>query len=261
MNLENSFRQLMARDRSGAGETAPAYQCSLCQDRGLVLKEGMAYPCPCQRQRSLQHRFRYANLSSLLQGQTFDKFNLNFYPDDKYVPGREITYRQAARQALEAAMNFVKEYEANRNTRGLLFTGPVGSGKTFLASAIVNALVQRHHPVLFVVVPDLLDEIKATYNGPRQGYTELDLLEAARTTGVLVLDDLGAHNYTEWTANKLYSILNFRLNGQLPTIITTNLSLAELDQYLGERSTSRIVQLCRAYRLFVDKDIRHLVPA
>lgn len=261
LNLENSFRQLMAGARRQAGETAPSYQCLLCQDRGLVLKEGMAYPCPCQRQRSLQHRFRYANLSSLLQGQTFNRFNLNFYPNDKYVSGREITYRQAARQALEAAVNFVKEYGTNRHTRGLLFTGPVGSGKTFLAAAIVNALISGGHPVLFVVVPDLLDEIKATYNGQRQGYTELELLEAARTTGVLVLDDLGAHNYTEWTANKLYSILNFRLNSQLPTVITTNLSLADLDQYLGERSTSRIVQLCRAYRLFTDRDIRHLVSA
>ncbi|TDA64561.1 MAG: AAA family ATPase [Clostridia bacterium] len=256
----------MAQTGSQTGESEPSHQCPLCQDRGLILEAGGARPCPCQGQRSLQNRFRYANLDYLLRDQTFDRFNLNFYPDDKYIPGRELTYRQVARQALEAAKNFVTEYETSHHIRGLLFTGPVGSGKTFLAAAIANALIPRRHQVLFVVVPDLLDEIKATYatyapHGPRSGYTELELMETARTTGVLILDDLGAHNYTEWTTNKLYSILNFRLNGQLPTIITTNLTLAELDQYLGERTTSRIVQLCRAYRLFTDRDIRHMVSA
>jgi len=81
-------------------------------------------------------------------------------------------------------------------------------------------------------------------------------MDSARRVHVLILDDLGAHNYTEWTRNKLYSIINYRLNNNLPTVITTNLDLAELEEYLGERTTSRIIQMCRIFRLMVETDIR-----
>jgi len=71
------------------------------------------------------------------------------------------------------------------------------------------------------------------------------------------LDDLGAHNYTPWTCNKLYSLLNYRLNYHLPVIITTNLDLVEIEKFLGKRTTSRILQMCNVYRLTVQKDIRY----
>ncbi|MDD2443679.1 MAG: hypothetical protein PHS52_04170, partial [Desulfotomaculaceae bacterium] len=68
--------------------------------------------------------------------------------------------------------------------------------------------------------------------------------------------DLGAHNYTEWTRNRIYSIINYRLNHRLPVIVTTNIVLEDLEEYLGERTTSRLLEMCRPYRLLVDLDIR-----
>jgi len=73
---------------------------------------------------------------------------------------------------------------------------------------------------------------------------------------LLILDDLGAHNYTDWTRNKLFSIINYRLNYMLPTIITTNINLEDLEHFLGERTTSRIIHMCHPYRLLVEVDIR-----
>lgn len=86
---------------------------------------------------------------------------------------------------------------------------------------------------------------------------EATLIKGARQVDVLILDDLGVHNYTPWTCNKIYSLLNYRMNYQLPVVITTNLDLSEIEKFLGKRTTSRIVQMCNVYRLTVDKDIRY----
>lgn len=139
-----------------------------------------------------------------------------------------------------------------------MFVGPVGCGKTFLACAIANALLECDKQVLFLVVPDLLDELRATFARKDSNSSELDLLDTARTVPVLVLDDLGAHNYTDWTINRIYTIINYRLNHHLATIITTNLDVRQLNEYLGERTCSRLLELCRGFELFVERDIRML---
>mgnify|MGYP000847701371 FL=1 len=106
-------------------------------------------------------------------------------------------------------------------------------------------------------MPDFLDAIRSTYNKGTAEEDETTLIKGARQVDVLVLDDLGVHNYTPWTCNKLYSLLNYRMNYHLPVVITTNLDLSEIEKFLGKRTTSRIVQMCRVYRLTVDQDIRY----
>jgi len=188
---------------------------------------------------------------------TFESFQLKYYSDHKIDPVKKISYRSSASTTLQAAKKFISDYLEDMHVPGLLFTGPVGSGKTFLACCIANTLLGQNKTLLFAVVPDLLDQIKATYDINRLNtVTETQLLDTAREVPLLILDDLGAHNYTDWTRNKIYSIINYRLNYLLPTIITSNINLEDLDDYLGERTTSRIFQMCRPYRLLVDVDIR-----
>ncbi len=231
--------------------------CPLCQDRGLIISEDgeRAIPCNCMKQKRLLSRFKSAKLSQSMLACSFDQFSSKFYDKNSYEPNRGRSYYETAAIAYRQAKHFVAEAAMGNNPDGLLFTGNVGSGKTFLACCIANGLLEHGQEVLFLVVPDLLDEIRATYDHETVT-TEQELLETARKVKFLILDDLGAHNYTEWTRNKLYSIVNYRLNNQLPTIITTNLDLNELEQYLGDRTTSRIVQLCQILRLLVDTDIR-----
>lgn len=224
--------------------------CPVCEDRGIILQGDTAVPCSCMEQKRIANSFKYARLSRELLNCRFEKFNLEYYQ-----PADGVDHVPTAQKALAAAQDFVGKVLRNPNEVGLLFTGPVGSGKTFLAAAIANVLIEKQCRLLFLIVPDLLDELRASFAN-KNDTSEFDLLDIARTVPILILDDLGAHNYTEWSRNRIYSILNYRMNEQLPTIITTNLDFEEIEHYLGERTCSRLLQMCRVFRLSAPKDIR-----
>ncbi|SFG44386.1 replicative DNA helicase loader DnaI [Desulfotomaculum arcticum] len=231
--------------------------CHKCNDSGLIVHDDFVEQCSCYTQRAITYKIIASQIPPKFQGYTFEKFNMGFYSKSCVDPGRNKSLRDIAASTLLAAKSFVNNMLINSPTEGLLLTGPVGSGKTFLACCIANELLSRNKKILFVVVPDLLDQIKATYGPNRSNtVTESDLLDTAREVPMLILDDLGAHNYTDWTRNKIFSIINYRLNYLLPTVITSNINLEDLEEHLGERTTSRIVQMCKPYRLLVDDDIR-----
>jgi len=228
------------------------FRCLACQDRGILLDGDVAYPCSCMLTRKVENQFRHARISRELMKCRFDKFRFDYYSSEM----KDETHYDGAVRALNAAKSFVKECQRTPYGLGILFTGSVGSGKTYLAASIANELMETELKVLFLVVPDLLDELRATY---KSELNEMDLLDTARTIPILILDDLGAHNYTDWTRNRIYSIINYRMNEQLPTVITSNLSLDEMEDYIGVRTTSRIIQSSRIFRLTVLKDIRHQI--
>jgi DNA replication protein DnaC len=230
-------------------------QCPLCRGRGLLVRGDTAVPCACAgRGRGP------GSLPPRLALCTLDRFSLGYYARDRKDPDRGTSYYELARVARTAAEQFIQDFPGRSRVDGLLFTGGVGSGKTFLAGAVANALLAGGARVSFIVVPDLLDMLRASYDAPRdQGWAAQGLWDAARETPLLILDDLGAHNYTEWTLNRLYSLVNYRFNHLLPLVVTTNISLEDMQGYLGERTTSRLIQMCRIYRLLVETDIRLLV--
>ncbi|MEI7885307.1 MAG: ATP-binding protein [Clostridia bacterium] len=235
-------------------------KCQICQDLFFVfLVDGSVKPCQCQQEEQRAMLRQKANLSQAVREMTFDKFNLDYYPLQPIAEQNlTTTYRAKALQIKQAAEQFVSQVVGGEQRRGILLSGRVGCGKTFLAACMTNRLLDAGIETLFLVVPDFLDEIKSTYDTNDSDISEKNVLDKARTAKVLIMDDLGAHNYSEWASNKIYSILNFRLNEGLPTIITTNLGMPEIEAYLGERTSSRIVALCDTYRLFSDKDIRIL---
>lgn len=128
----------------------------------------------------------------------------------------------------------------------LLLTGPVGTGKTYLAVALLRRRVEQGESALFVTLGDYLQRIRDTFDADTRQSTA-EVLTAARTVGLLVFDDLGAKlHLTDWEEGQLYDLVNARITAQLAMILTTNLDAEELRDYLGERIHSRLMGMCRS---------------
>jgi len=146
-----------------------------------------------------------------------------------------FTRVQGAAAAYNAAVAFARKPQG-----WLVLVGSYGSGKTHLAAAVNNYLEARLKPVLFAVVPDLLDHLRATF-APGSPVEYDELFEAVRTVPILILDDLAAENPTAWAMEKLYQILDYRARQNLPTLITTNLPLEQFEGRLRTRLTNRLI--------------------
>lgn len=115
--------------------------------------------------------------------------------------------------------------------KGLFIYGPRGTGKTMLVAILANEMTKNGQPVLFSSVPDLLEDIRESYGKD----TASETMRAAREAACLILDDLGAERITEWVGEQLFTLLNYRYNERLKTIITSNYSRRELSQRLTVR--------------------------
>lgn len=133
------------------------------------------------------------------------------------------------RQAFELAEEYAEVPEG-----WLVILGVYGCGKTHLAAAIANRAVERGQPVLFIVVPDLLDYLRATY-APNSSVSYDQRFEEIRNAPLLILDDLGTQSSTDWALEKLFQIFNYRYNARLPTVITSNQKLEEIDLRIRSR--------------------------
>ncbi len=137
------------------------------------------------------------------------------------------------RQNLQQAFTIAKDF-ANNPEGWLVFQGVNGCGKTHLATAIVNYRLSLGKSSFFVFVPDLLDYLRSSFNNnSRISYDEY--FELVKESPLLILDDFGQQSSTPWAQEKLYQLINHRYNGRLPMVVTTCLSLEEIEPRISSR--------------------------
>ena len=191
-------------------------------------KFGRLEPCVCRASEIASNaRQRLYEMSNLerLSHLTFENFNRTGNPKAEFVSPQEVA-------SLADALSAVEEFA--RDLKGwLLLEGAYGCGKTHLAAAIANACVQRGVPTLFITVPDLLDSLRFAYNDPETTFEQR--FDDIRSADLLVMDDFGTQNATPWAQEKLFQIINYRYINKLPTVITTNLILDEIESRIRSR--------------------------
>lgn len=210
-----------------AGLTLPNKNvCPRCKGAGFLRLDvpfghpnfGKPVACECKeterREKRRQQLREMSNLDAFYD-RTFQTFNPR-------IPG--------VRQAYEVATRYAQDPSG-----WLLLNGTNGCGKTHLAAAIAHTTLERGAVVLFSVVADLLDHLRAAF-APTSNEVYDQLFSKMREAEMLILDDLGAHQSSPWATEKLFQILNHRYNLRMPTVITANpRGLNSLDERLRSR--------------------------
>ena len=220
--------------------TEPQYTCKKCSDSGFVGNT----MCSCLREMLIKENVKSSGIGNLIERQSFENFSLSGYEGDAYA-------------IMEKNLEAAKEYANNfgKSDKNLLLIGPTGTGKTHISTAIAKVLIEKGVELLYDSAQNIVaafekDKFKSGY-GPYEPegskYLECELL---------ILDDLGTEFVSQFTVSCLYNLLNTRLNKGLATIISTNLSPAELSEKYEDRIYSRIVGADSKILLFKGKDRR-----
>lgn len=215
-------------------------ECPHCFGTGMEVVSGEgARRCRCQAPDNRQRLFSSARIPPRYQHCTIQ---------DYIAPNDELSKWAAKVEA----QNVIEDY-LSLDGRGLLFTGPVGVGKTHLAVAILRELIERYQVRgLFYQFGALLRQIQDSYNPVSQS-SELSVLEPVFEADVLVLDELGASKPTDWVRDTMMQIINNRYNEKRLTIFTTNYSDSRknekegeiLEDRIGVPLRSRLYEMCK----------------
>ena len=220
------------------------FDCELCHGARFVRVQrpadhprfGKAEPCQCvlnERDDVRRDRLERASNIGALRRFTFDSLAPGGRLDDE---GKWFS------EAYRAVTEFVDRPEG-----WLVLCGLSGSGKTHLAAAFANKRIELGLPVLYMVVADLLDQLRSGYSSDEEELKYDALFEQVKDAPVLVLDDLDAVAGTAWAKEKLLQLVNHRYNFALPTIFTTTTSPQDLDERFATRlcdeSMSRVLML------------------
>lgn len=208
------------------------FYCKKCNDTGYV--NGIM--CSCMKNALKQEAYNRVNRLSPLALSTFEDFSLEYYSDKPIRDGLP-----SAKEQMRRIYNSCKKYAENFSlkSQSLLMQGTTGLGKTHLSLAIANVVLNKNFGVIYASAPNIVSKLeKERFNHSRfTDDSEKYLIEC----DLFILDDLGTEFSTAYSSSAIYNILNSRISMSKPTIVSTNLSVKELEKVYSERLVSRIM--------------------
>lgn len=213
--------------------------CPHCNGSTWVLDEdGEATPCDCRAETIRRARTR--GLTTTIP-RRFAGVAVSDDGQQIADAGRTLDFPPAVTRSV---LRYVRSIDDNLAAgRGVWFTGDTGTGKTTLAMLVSREALRAGHTVAIYSVPRLLAEIRNTFDSnSRSSYS--DLFAKLTAVDLLHLDDLGAEQQTDWVLEQLYAIVNERYEDSKALVVTTNLDEIQLKEQIGERTVSRLIEIC-----------------
>jgi DNA replication protein DnaC len=212
----------------------PVRSCPLgaCDGSGWILgPEDVARPCECRARRVSRARSRgvASVIPTKYRGVGFDR---------PPVPQMDPMIVRVARR-------FCEEIDSNLDAgRGLWLMGDVGTGKTTLAMIVSKAALEAGRSVAIYSLPKLLARIRRTYDADPGEQSYLQFFQRLTSVDLLHVDDLGAEKRSDWVLEQLYALVNERYEQEHSILVTTNLDQSHLEEQIGPRTVSRLVEIC-----------------
>ena len=229
-----------AYKEAGYSEDAftPAFTCPACGDTGM---QG-GRTCRCVAETARRLRREEINAASPLGLCRFDSFEVT----DAVEPELGIPPRVYMQKLLYFCKNYAAQFSPD--SKNLLFMGSSGLGKTHLALAIADAVLENGHDVLYTSSAALAAHLGREHFD----YDARDeWLTACQEADLLILDDLGTEYISPLTISILYELINTRMLTQRPTVYTTNITdQAVFTARYTEKVASRIMGNCRMFKFF-----------
>ena len=240
--LVNARRELLVSLGYPEDYTDVKFTCAACSDTGFVGTK----MCSCLKELLLHKNILSSGMGSLIDRQSFDNFDLNWYRTG------EDDYKRMSRN-LAAARDFAEKFGTKQEN--LLLIGSTGTGKTHLSTSIAKEVISRGFDVLYDSAQNIItafenDRFKSGYGQKEresEKYFECELL---------IIDDLGTEFINQFTVSTLYNLINTRQNRGVSTIISTNLSAEELGAKYEGRIYSRIIGCDYKVLFFSGRDHR-----
>jgi len=229
--LQERLRVLIQNGGHRADYLEPNYTCKVCSDTGYL--DGKM--CDCMKNLLRTEAFNCLNSLTPLSLSTFDSFSLDYYPNSA-----EEGSRKSPRMIMEDVLSNCRKYADSFSitSSSLIMQGGTGLGKTHISLSIANMAIQKGFGVVYCSVNNIITKLEREHFG-RNDNSNTDRL--LMDCDLLILDDLGTEFKSAFSSAEIYNIVNTRLMTQKPTIISTNLSMQELQERYTERFASRIM--------------------
>lgn len=240
-------RERLAKENFEEGYLDDTPICTICGGSGYV---GSSM-CECLRELCRQEQKREV---SVLSGSrdSFAHFDLNYYPD-RVDPQYGVSPRMIMEKNLRDCRNYASFFSLK--SENLLFSGNTGLGKTFLSGCIARTVADRGYSVSYETAGHMFTKLeRARFDRDEQCRQET---ETALAADLLIVDDLGTEMTGQFTSVALYSLINDRLLGGKPTIISTNLTTEDISRRYTPQIASRLRGNYRRVP-FLGEDIRIL---
>lgn len=227
------------------------YKCSKCKDTGYIGN----VKCNCFKQAIADLMYSDSNIKAILAHENFSKFSFGYYSDDFIDETTGLSPLSNMQKVVAYCKSFIRHFDNKRDN--MLLLGNTGVGKTFLANCIAKELLDGGYTVIYLTAFRLFDILEKYKFGKNEenSYHASNQFDYILDCDLLIIDDLGTEFYNSFTNSQLYLIVNERLLRKKSTIISTNLSLSDINANYSERIYSRLISCYRIHRI-VGEDIR-----